>query len=137
MTIFDTAAALAKLAHAGQTDHSGQDYYQGHLLRMAARFDIPEEKAAAVLHDLFEDTELDGDDLLNLGIPEPIISTINVVTRRPDEQYNWYIVRVANSGDTLALAIKIADLEDHLEDTTAIPESLEKRYRAALDMLSK
>lgn len=137
MTIFDTAAALAKLAHAGQTDKAGQDYFGGHLLRMAARFETPEEKAAAVLHDLFEDTDLDADDLQNLGIPEPIISTIEVVTRRADEQYNVYIVRVASSGDKIAIALKIADLEDHLEDTVAIGPSLVKRYLKALDILGQ
>lgn len=130
-----SAASIAKLAHAGQVDHAGEDYFKGHLTRVAAGFKFPGAKAIALLHDVFEDTIADASDLRNLGFNDQIIMTIEVVTRGENELYTAYIDRVADSGDHLAVAVKIADLEDHLRDTTHITESLAKRYMRALEIL--
>jgi len=45
-------------------------------------------------------------------------------------------MKVKKSGNAIARAVKIADLEDHLVDTTAIPDELIKRYRKALKLIA-
>lgn len=129
------AVSIAKIAHAGQTDQAGEDYFKGHLTRVAATFEGVGQKAIALLHDVFEDTILDATDFRNLGINDRTIRAIEVVTRGEDETYGEYILRISNSVDHLAIALKIADLNDHLRDTTHISESLAKRYRDALELL--
>lgn len=130
-----SAVSIAKLAHAGQVDHAGEDYFKGHLTRVAAAFSGPGERSIALLHDILEDTIADVSDLMNLGVIDRVIRAIKVVTRGENEVYTTYIDRVADSGDYPAVAVKIADLEDHLRDTTHITESLAKRYMRALEIL--
>lgn len=131
------AISLARMEHAGQIDIAGNDYFAGHLMHVAARFTDNTEKAVAILHDIIEDTPLNAGDLRNLGVSGEIITAVEIVTRHEGEQYRAFITRIADSEDELAIAIKIADLKDHLEDRHAINDSLIKRYTAALDILSK
>lgn len=130
-----SAASIARLAHAGQVDHAGEDYFEGHLTRVAATLEFSGLKTIALLHDIFEDTITRVLDLKNLRVNDRVIRAILVLTRRENEVYNAYIDRVANSGDHLAVAVKIADLNDHLRDTTHISASLVKRYERALEIL--
>ena len=51
----DEALELAELHHSGQVDKAGRPYIS-HISRVVDAVDTPEEKLAAALHDLLEDT---------------------------------------------------------------------------------
>ena len=60
MTGEETVAAarlIARLAHRGQKDKAGNDYF-AHPEAVAAMLDTPEEKVVGYLHDTVEDTEV-------------------------------------------------------------------------------
>ena len=51
------------------------------------------------------------------------------------EKYSDYINRVAR-GSAAARAVKLADLEDHLRDTSHIGDEQVEKYRQALGVLT-
>ena len=125
------ARTFACRAHADQTDKAGRPYTE-HLERVAARCQGDEQKQIAWLHDVLEDTSTKSGDLRHAGFHERTIVAVLILTRSPGEGYNEYITRIAGSGLNDAVAVKQADLADHLEvHPEAIPESLKKRYLRA------
>ena len=129
------AKALAELCHAGHTDKAGRPYTE-HLERVAESVGRHAAAAVAYLHDVVEDTPCTLDHLVRLGFDEGlIVRPVDILTRRDGETYFDYIRRIVKSGDTTALAVKRADLLDHLRDTAAIPDGLAARYRKALAMI--
>jgi (p)ppGpp synthase/HD superfamily hydrolase len=130
------ADALAEWYHAGQLDKQGKPYVE-HPRRVAAslRTQHPTFVAAALLHDVLEDTTATVDDLRRNGIPDPVIDLVEVLTRDKDnESYETFIERVAES--PRARQIKLADLLDNTDPTRGpISDSLQKRYHAALKRL--
>ena len=56
MTTLERAIAIATKAHAGQIDKAGEPYIL-HALRVMLAVETPEERTAAVLHDVVEDTD--------------------------------------------------------------------------------
>ena len=129
------AKALAELCHAGHTDKAGRPYTE-HLERVAESVRRPGAAAVAYLHDIVEDTPCTLDHLIRLGFDESrVVRPVDILTRRDGETYFDYIRRIAKSGDATALAVKRADLLDHLRDTAAIPDGLAKRYRKALAII--
>lgn len=128
------AKALAELCHAGHTDKAGRPYTE-HLERVAKSVRYP-AVAVAYLHDIVEDTPCTLDHLVRLGFDEGlIVRPVDILTRRDGETYFDYIRRIVKSGDATALAVKRADLLDHLRDTAAIPDGLAERYRKAFAIL--
>lgn len=119
------AIALARIAHAGQKDKHGLPYFD-HLERVAERTQF---KAVAYLHDILEDTVATAESLRNLGFPEDIIADVEILTRRSEETYAAFIERVGASKSEVAITVKLADLEDHLESDC--PKSLAPRYQRA------
>ncbi len=70
------------------------------------------DKIVAVLHDVLEDSEATARDLQKAGYSAEIVEAIKYLTRSEEEEYEQFIERV--KGNTLAVKIKIADLEDNL-----------------------
>ncbi len=133
------AKLIARVYHAGDTDRAGVDYYKGHLTNVAkavkAKGHDPTVIAVAYLHDVVEDTAATVGMLRKLFGNE-IADAVAVLTRAPGEPYMDYVMKVKKSGNAIARAVKIADLEDHLVDTTAIPDGLIKRYKKALRLIA-
>jgi (p)ppGpp synthase/HD superfamily hydrolase len=105
-----TARAIAVAAHAGQVDKAGEPYIS-HPGRVAARLARPEERAAAWLHDVLEDTPTTGADLHAAGIPDAVVAAVEALTRRRDEIPADYYARVR--ANPVALAVKAADIADN------------------------
>lgn len=136
--------------HSGQTDKAGQPYI-GHVLRVYENLlrlfpDAGDDtQHAALLHDTIEDCDVDADDLRARGYSENVVCMVEAVTKDTDEAltYAERIERLAQSGDTAAIQVKIADLTDNSdpERLAALPAdksaSLSKRYSNALDALYK
>ncbi|MFF4601467.1 HD domain-containing protein [Streptomyces sp. NPDC001339] len=103
--------ALARRAHAGQTDKAGRPYAE-HLAAVAegvrTRGGSDEQIAAAWLHDAVEDAALSREWLAGAALSEATKAMILAVTKRPGEPLEAYTARIlATPG---ALLIKEADL---------------------------
>jgi (p)ppGpp synthase/HD superfamily hydrolase len=111
-TILERAIDVAVKSHQGQTDKAGQPYIL-HPLRVMMRMQTHEERIAAVLHDVIEDTDVTIDDLGKAGVPQDVLVVVDHLTHRPDESYEAYVERIATH--PIARRIKIADLEDNMD----------------------
>lgn len=128
------AECIARKAHAGQTEPSTGYPYICHVERVVAMVEGPAEKATAWLHDVIEDSDLREEDLAESGIPADIVEAVELLTREPNrETYAEYIGRIKRSGNSVAIAVKVADLQDHLGGNC--PASLVTRYSNALKEL--
>jgi (p)ppGpp synthase/HD superfamily hydrolase len=105
------ALAVAASAHLGQFDRAGEPYAL-HPLRLALRGRSPEERMAAALHDVVEDTSWTLEKLAEEGFPPSVIDAIDRLTRRAGESYEEFIERAA--GSALSARVKLYDLEDNL-----------------------
>lgn len=96
--VLQRAHQLAREAHAGQVDKDGRGYYEGHLLDVLQRAvaygaDL-DEQAAAVLHDIVEDTDITDQDLLACGFSDKTILIVHLMARREDEPDEVYYARL-------------------------------------------
>jgi len=88
----------------------------------------------AWLHDVVEDTEYTLGDLLDLGFDYHIVQAVDAITRRDDEDYLEYILRVRGNG--IAREVKISDIEHNLESfNTKKNKSRADKYRLAIEVL--
>jgi hypothetical protein len=138
------AIRLAVQAHNGQLDKAGQPSIL-HVLRVGAAGATLEEQILGFLHDVLEDTDLSPSILQHYFSPEINIA-LAAITREPGETYRAYIERAGRN--PLARAVKIKDLLDNLSTNRdnhvsaethcgdVIPESLKRRYNAALEQLN-
>jgi hypothetical protein len=104
------ASEIATNAHASQVDKAGAPYIS-HPARVAARLTSPEERAAAWLHDVLEDTSVTADELHAAGMPDVVLTAVLALTRRAGEDPDDYYHRVRSN--PLALRVKLADLDDN------------------------
>ncbi|WEH41812.1 HD domain-containing protein [Streptomyces sp. NBC_01218] len=103
--------ALARAAHAEQTDKAGRPYAE-HLAAVAAgvrdRGGSAEQIAAAWLHDSVEDGVLGREWLADAALDPRVKEMVLALTRREDEELSAYAGRIlATPG---ALLIKEADV---------------------------
>ncbi|WP_330330417.1 HD domain-containing protein [Streptomyces sp. NBC_00536] len=103
--------ALARAAHAGQTDKAGRPYAE-HLAAVAEGVRIrggsTGQQAAAWLHDAVEDDALSREWLETAALPRSVKDMVLAVTKRPGEPVEEYTARIlATPG---ALLVKEADL---------------------------
>lgn len=133
----ELALALSKFAHAGQTDKAGSPYYL-HPLHVSSQVQTEDEKIAALLHDVLEDSNIGADTIRDL-FGETVYDAVFLLTRQPGEPYEEYIAGLADN--PIARAVKIADLE-HNMDLTRLQEVQEKdrarveKYRRAHEYLT-
>lgn len=121
------AVDIATKAHRCQTRSNGEPYIN-HPLRVAARFSDITSYVVAVLHDVVEDTDVTLNDLRKAGFSEEVVHAIDLLTRREldsltMEPYWRYIERIA-SEESVAIVVKLSDLEDNMSDL----DTLSSRY---------
>lgn len=137
MSTLARAIALAAQYHEGQTDKGGRPYIF-HPLRLMLKALTEEEQIVAVLHDTIEDTDLALDDLRREGFSDEIVEAIDRLSRRDDETYHEFILRIKEN--RLAARVKILDIQDNM-DLTRIKKPSDKdrkrleKYSRALDTL--
>ena len=105
------AISIAVDSHSGQVNDKAQPYVL-HPLRMMFKAVTIEEKIIAVLHDVIEKTTIDLEYLRSVGFSDRIVLGIDALSRRPQENYDKYIDRVAEN--KLATKVKIIDLDDNI-----------------------
>jgi (p)ppGpp synthase/HD superfamily hydrolase len=131
---------IMRKAHEGQIDKSGRPYYL-HPLRVAMRLVhcTPEERHAALLHDVVEDTPLTLEDLRAFGYSEEVLALVDLLTRRmpTGESHREYLERIVASGNAKALRVKLADVLDNMSPARSQdlpPEHRGMRHRFARDL---
>lgn len=106
----EKAKAFAMMAHKGQTDKAGEDYFTAHVAVVADGVEPdPLVKAAAYLHDTVEDTGTTID-TIRAEFPQEVAEAVSVLTREKDMTYAEYIWRVKQND--IAVKVKRADLRE-------------------------
>ncbi len=137
MSTLEHAIALAARAHAGQVDKAGAPYIL-HPLRVMMRVGSLEQKMAAVLHDVVEDSDTTLQDLARAGFAPAVVRAVGALTKGAGEDYIDFVRRAAR--DPIARHVKLADLEDNM-DLSRLPAPTEQdharieKYRRARQAL--
>lgn len=137
----EAARLLAERVHAGAVDRYGQPLLD-HVRRVAAQ-SPPQARAVAWLHEAFESSDLQPQDLRDAGLTAAQVRAIQLLTRTPSTDpaaYEAHVRRIAQASGTageLARAVKRADLRDRLRHQGACPSTAPARppYRRALTVL--
>lgn len=122
--LLSRAIGIAISVHANQKDKAEEPYIL-HPLRLMVKMETENERIVAVLHDAVEDSHNQDatlEAIFSVFHPE-ICDALDALTRKDQEKYRDFIVRVGNN--VLAKKIKIADLEDNL-NTIRLERIVEK-----------
>lgn len=138
-TELQIAERIARQAHEGQQDTVTGAPYITHVERVVSIVAGGEhEQAAAWLHDVLEDSDFTESELRRAGISWPVREAVVLLSRGLFEadtrDYSEYINNIRTSKNRIALAVKLADLSDHLHANC--PERLRPRYEAAWKALT-
>lgn len=140
----EDALILAADKHRGQRDKAGAPYIL-HPLRVmhSLGFDATtEERIAAALHDVVEDSDVTLDELRRRGFSEAVVRAVDSLTKRPEEEQDYFAAIRRAGADPIGRKVKIADLTDNL-DLSRMKSPSERdharieRYRKALEMLQE
>ena len=137
--MLELALSIATEAHNGQFDKAGVDYIE-HPIYVASQVDTEEEKAVALLHDVIEDSPVSAEGLLQAGLPETVVTAVQVLTKKKEQDYQTYLETVKKN--PLARVVKLADLK-HNSDLSRLSSITEKdkerlkKYKKAIDFLSR
>jgi GTP diphosphokinase / guanosine-3',5'-bis(diphosphate) 3'-diphosphatase len=124
MASLERAIAIAAEAHAGQIDKAGQPYIL-HPLRVMLRVHSMQERIAAVLHDVVEDTAVSMADLQTEGFAADVLRAVDALTKRAGESRMDAAMRAA--ADPIARAVKLADNAENM-DLSRISAPTEKDF---------
>lgn len=122
----ERAIIIATNVHDGKVDKGGHSYIL-HPLRVMMSMDTHEERLVAIMHDVIEDDpHITIEALSVIGFGPTVIEALDAITKRFEESYDVYIVRV--SRNKIGTKVKIADLKDNL-DRTRIPYPMPKDFK--------
>ena len=131
------ARLIAKLAHKGQKDKAGIDYFT-HPEAVAAMLETPEEKVVGYLHDTVEDTDVTVEEIRTV-FGDEIADAVALMTHADGVPYMDYVKEIGKN--PLARKVKLADLT-HNMDISRIPnptqkdyDRIEKKYKPAYEYL--
>lgn len=91
--------------------------------------------ALAIMHDLIEDTEFEGDEL-----PENFHKALKLLTKSQDMDYIEYISEIGRAKyysewRMCAYWVKLADMKDHLMQKDTLTDKLKEKYWNAIPYL--
>ena len=113
MNPLEKAIEVALNAHRGQTDRYGRPYIL-HPLHVMMQMDTEEEMAAAVLHDVVEDSEMTLADLREKGFSDGVLEAVRLMTHdKTATTYEEYVRRL--QPHPIARKIKMADLQHNMD----------------------
>lgn len=131
------ALSVAFEAHKDQMDKSGLPYVF-HPFHLAEQMKDEQTTAAALLHDVVEDSEYTFADLEKMGFDKQVLDALALLTHQPEVDYFDYVRKIRTN--PIAAAVKKADLK-HNSDLSRLnevtQEDLERveKYRKALQIL--
>ncbi|MDD3182404.1 MAG: HD domain-containing protein [Alphaproteobacteria bacterium] len=111
MSTLERAIEIAARVHAGQVDKAGQPYIL-HPLRLLLAVQTPNERIAAVLHDVVEDTAMTFEDLLKEGFSIEVVDAVRSLTKLDGETR----IEAAHRAvlNPISRAVKLADVTDNM-----------------------
>ena len=131
------ARLISKLAHKGQVDKAGIDYFT-HPEAVAAMLDTPQEKVVGYLHDTVEDTDVTVEEIREI-FGDEIADAVALMTHANGVPYMDYVKEIGKN--PLARKVKLADLT-HNMDIRRIRnprqkdyDRIEKKYKLAYEYL--
>ena len=120
---FQLALELAVKKHNGHTDKSANPNIL-HPLNVMENVKSKDAKIVAILPDVIEDTDVDSEYLLEIGLSQHIVDAVVLLTRYdPKQDYQEYIKNL--SSNKLAKEVKLADLM-HNMDLKRLPSLTER-----------
>jgi (p)ppGpp synthase/HD superfamily hydrolase len=132
---------IAFNAHKDQMDKSGLPYIF-HPYHLAEQMTDEISVCVALLHDVVEDTSITLDYLVKQRFPEAVIETLRLLTHKNSVPYINYVQKIKDSGNRVAIAVKIADLQ-HNSDLSRLDHVDEKamqrveEYKKAINLLTR
>ena len=108
------ALDLARRKHDGQKDKAGDDYIF-HPITVALQCKSVEAKTVALLHDVLEDSDTSTKELEELGFDWQIIEALSLLNHDKSQPYEEYIKKIKESGNRLAVEVKLADLTTNMD----------------------
>jgi len=125
----------------GVTDKAGVPYWT-HCQRVAERLMDPteDERLAALLHDVVEDTAITLEDLRARGYAPAVVEIVRLVTRDRSLEYLDWVRTIIASGNRSAMKVKLADNQDNAdpERVRLLPpdkQATVQRYHRSIDLL--
>lgn len=126
LDLYTRCRFLVNVLFIDKVDKEGSPYIN-HLLRVSDNMTTDDGKIAGLLHDVVEDIEgITFEDLKEFGISEEIIEALKLVTNEKIEYeltkeekleiYNKKIDKIINSGNKLALELKLSDMSDNYNE---------------------
>jgi guanosine-3',5'-bis(diphosphate) 3'-pyrophosphohydrolase len=112
MSTLEKAIEIAARAHAGVVDKGGHPYIL-HPLKVMFRLHAEDERIAAVLHDVVEDSNVTLEDLAAAGFSDWIVAAVDALTKRPGESRMQAAARA--SLHPVARAVKLADNTENMD----------------------
>lgn len=113
MTVEETLR-IALEAHEGQKDLDGKPVVL-HPIAVGLMGCNDAETKTGFLHDAVEDSDLTLDELRGRGVDEDVLAALELLTHARTEDYFDYVRRIAASGNTTAIHVKMNDLRHNLE----------------------
>ena len=131
------AMKIAYKAHEGQMDKSGLPYIF-HPIHVAEQMKDEFSTAAALLHDVVEDTGITLSELEKEGFPEEVLTAVRLLTRDGETAYLDYIREVKTND--IATAVKLADIAhnsdvNRLDKVTKEDKERLELYAQAMEIL--
>jgi|TARA_B100000315_G_scaffold30288_1_gene25711 (p)ppGpp synthase/HD superfamily hydrolase len=139
MSTLQRAIEIAVEAHKGQMDKAGMPYIL-HPLRLMFQMKTDNEKMAAVLHDVVEDSDWTLDDLKKEGFNSEVLKAVSLLTRDDNDSYDEFVQKAASN--PISKAVKIADITDNLDlsrisNVTDKDVARVKKYQRVLKTLTE
>jgi len=130
--MFYRALEIATQAHKNQT--RAKEPYIIHPKRVADQFNKSDHlnRTIAILHDVIEDAP---EYLPHIRdeFPKEVLRAVMLLTRHDKQTYFDFVMKIRDSQNGNAIAVKIADLKDNMRD---LDEGSKKdKYRFALYIL--
>lgn len=128
---FAKAMAIVGRVYAERLDLSG-NAEACHFINVSNRASTVEGKIVGLLHDVVEDGHLDFGDLLLLGFSPYIVNTLQILChdKKKYPKYEDYITSIIESGNLLALEIKLYDISDNLSPRRIMSLPKERQEKA-------
>ncbi|MBQ4426042.1 MAG: HD domain-containing protein [Firmicutes bacterium] len=133
------AIKLSFKAHEGQLDKSGLPYVT-HPLHLAEQMPDEITTAAALLHDVVEDTDYTLEDIKAMGFPPAVTDALALLTHDESVPYLEYVAALKDN--PVARCVKLADLEHNcdlgrIDHPTARDLARIERYHQARAILEE
>lgn len=129
----ERAIAIASAAHRGQKDKVGKPVIL-HPLQVGLVGVTDDERIVGFLHDVAEDTDVTLEDIRAQGFGGDVMDALELLTKPRGMDYDEYISRLVRSGNSLALKVKLNDLENNIKRglDAGFIDTVEKHMKARL-----